>query len=69
VTEENKIVFSANYDLPGIDAAIFGVALVRLAEDIALEAASRHGLDSDEFLKEIVRELEGHLNAIASARD
>lgn len=64
VTEDNKVSYSANFDLPGLDdVAILGVALVSLAEDIAVEAARNHGLDPNEFLKEIARELEGHLNA------
>lgn len=63
VTEENKVRYSANFDLPGLDdVAIFGVALVSLVEDIAVEAARNHGLDPNEFLKEIAEELEVHLN-------
>jgi hypothetical protein len=64
VTEENKVAYSANFDSPGLDdVAILGVALVSLAEDIALEAARNHGLDPNEFLNEMARELEVHLNA------
>jgi len=64
VTEDSRICHSANFNFPkSKDVAIYGVALAVLAEDIATEVARLHGLDPEEFLLELIEELEAKLDA------
>jgi len=58
-TEDNRILHSANFNFPKSK----DVALAVLAQDIAAEAARWHGLDPEEFLLELIEELEAHLDA------
>jgi len=64
LTEDSRISHSANFNFPkSKDVAIYGVALAVLAEDIATEVARLHGLDPEEFLLELIEELEAKLDA------
>ena len=64
LTEDERIVHSANFNVPkSKDVAIYGIALAVLAQDIAAEAARRHGLDPGEFLLELIEDLEAKLHA------
>jgi len=62
LTEDERIVHRANFNVPkSKDVAIYGVALAVLAQDIAAEAARRHGLDPTETQERLIEYLRMNL--------